>query len=450
MKIIHNILAAALLVSTMSYAQKDEMKALKKIHDKDEPSLKDLVDYKALLIKAEPLVAASTEEDKVYFEYYNAGTPMLEMAIAMQKPENKINPAAALKFFAPDAISKITASSEKVLNFEKKTGKQVFTKDITDGYATFKPMALNYAIALGGEKRYIDASSVLNSIYLMDKKDLDKLYYAASYSITANDYDTALKQYNELIEAKYTGESTIFYAKNAANGNEESFNSKADRDKFVSLKTHSAPRDEKIPSKLGEIYKNIALIYVSQHKNDEAKKALTEARTKNPDDVSLIMTEANLYLELKDETTYKKLITEVLEKNPNDADLVYNLGVISGKTNIVEAEKYYLKAIAIDPKYLNAYLNLAIIKLDAEKGVITQMNKLGTTPADNKKYEVLKVQRQNIFKSAIPFLEKCVELDPSNYEAAKTLLNVYNALEIMDKAKALKAVVKELEANPKK
>ena len=75
------------------------------------------------------------------------------------------------------------------------------------------------------------------------------------------------------------------------------------------------------------------------------------------------------------------------------------------------------------------------------------MNKLGTTPAENKKYEVLKKQRLEIFNSAIPYLEKAVQLDPKNYEAAKTLLNVYNALQITDKAAPLKAKVKEMEAN---
>ena len=450
MKSNYIILASAILLSTFGFAQKDEMKALKKIHEKDEPTLKDLVDYRALLVKAEPLIANSTEDDKVYFEYYKSGSSFLEMSIAMQKPENKANPAAALKFFTPETISKIAAASQNVVAFEKKTGKSVYTKEIEEDFATFKPMLLNYAVALGNEKKYAEGATVLYSIYNMDKRDADKLYYAASYAVTANDYESALQYYNELIKIKYTGEGTIYYAASLANGQDETFNTKADRDNFVRLKTHEKPRDEKIPSKVGEIYKNITMIYVSQGKNDLIKSSILEARNANPDDVSLMMAEANMYLQLNDFDNYKKLVGEVLVKNPNDADLVYNLAVISSKTNQAEAEKFYLRAIEIDSKYLNAYLNLAIMKLDAERPVIAQMNKLGSTAADNKKYEVLKTQRQNIFKSAIPFLEKAVELDPKNYEAVKTLLNVYNALDIVDKAKALKVVLKDLEANLKK
>jgi Tfp pilus assembly protein PilF len=57
---------------------------------------------------------------------------------------------------------------------------------------------------------------------------------------------------------------------------------------------------------------------------------------------------------------YKVLIS--WKKNPNDADLVFNLGVISGNAkDVANAEKYYLRTMEIDPKYVNAYINLAAL-----------------------------------------------------------------------------------------
>jgi uncharacterized phage protein gp47/JayE len=47
--------------------------------------------------------------------------------------------------------------------------------------------------------------------------------------------------------------------------------------------------------KRGEIYKNMALILVDAGKTEEAKKAIEEARAENPEDTSLILTQANLY-----------------------------------------------------------------------------------------------------------------------------------------------------------
>jgi hypothetical protein len=79
------------------------------------------------------------------------------------------------------------------------------------------------------------------------------------------------------------------------------------------------------------------------------------------------------------------------------------------------------------------------MKLDNEKEIIDEMNKLGTTPKEQKRYDELKKKREDIFRSAIPFLEKGVELDPKNTDVSKTLLGVYNALEMTAEAKALKA-----------
>jgi len=67
------------------------------------------------------------------------------------------------------------------------------------------------------------------------------------------------------------------------------------------------------------------------------------------------------------------------------------------------------------------------------------MNKLGTSPKDMKRYEVLKKQREDLFRSAVPFLQKAVELDPKNTDVVKTLLNVYSALEMTTEYKALKS-----------
>ena len=67
------------------------------------------------------------------------------------------------------------------------------------------------------------------------------------------------------------------------------------------------------------------------------------------------------------------------------------------------------------------------------------MNKLTNSEKDNKRYLVLKKQREGIFMGALPYLEKANELDPKNKEVASTLLSVYSALEMTDKKKALKA-----------
>jgi len=438
------LLVSALMLSFSTFAQKDELKMLKKIYAREKNSESDIADFKTTLSKAENLVANSSEDDKVYFGFYKAMAPILEFNVAMADPEKSKNPSLVLNYFSPENLSLLVSNLNATLAFEKKSGKQLYTKDIEVKVNAFKSIFVNYAIALANESKLKDAAVVLASVYELDKKDAEKLYYAANYAVNAKDYSLALQYYQELKNVNYSGEGVMLYAINKESQKEESFNSKQERDIYVKGGTHEKPRDEKIPSKRPEIFKNIALIYVELGKSDEAKAAIQEARKESPDDVSLIITESDLYLKANDMVTYKRLISEALDKNPNNADLVFNLGVISyNNKELVDAEKYYLKAIEINAKYTNAYLNLAILKLDAEKSLIEKMNKLGTSPAEMKKYDVLKKQREDVYKSVIPYLEKVTEFDADNKEAEKTLLGVYNALEMTDKAKALKEKMKK-------
>jgi tetratricopeptide (TPR) repeat protein len=181
---------------------------------------------------------------------------------------------------------------------------------------------------------------------------------------------------------------------------------------------------------------------MEQGKIDEAKNAFADARKANPDDVSLIISEANLYYNQGDFVTYKKIIEEAAAKNPTNPELFYNLGVAAIKTNdYKQAEAYYLKAIELNPKYADAYYNISILKIDADVKIVEEMNGLGNTPKDNARYNVLKGEREKVFKEALPYLEKAVELNDSNVEAKKTLLNIYSMLDMTDKYKALKAKI---------
>ena len=435
------VIALTIFFSVAAIAQKDEMKTLKKIFERESPSAKDAIDYKAAIVAAEPLISAGTDADKNYFELYKASLPIVEATAFANGDAKKANEGFA-KYFNLDNTLKLVDAYKSTLDFEKKSGKSTYTKNIESSIFRYKPMMVSYAVNLGNADKYADAGKILYATYELDKKDVDKLYYAAGYAVNGKDYKNALNYYNQLIALNYSGETTIYYAKSLINGNEDNFATKDERDKMVKFKSHEKPRDEKIPSKRGEIYKNVALLYQQEGKIDEAKRIMKEAVKLNPDDTNLALSEANLYLETKDMATYKTLVADILAKNGNNAELLYNMGVIAyGNKQNAEAEDFYKKAIAIDPKYGNAYLNLAIIKLEAEKDVIAQMNKLGNSPADNKKYEVLKAQRNGIFNDSMPYLEKAVELDENNKDAAKTLLSVYKALEIMDKAKALKAKI---------
>ncbi|MFD1605878.1 tetratricopeptide repeat protein [Flavobacterium artemisiae] len=420
MKSKYVILASALMISMATFAQKDQIKSAEK-------ALKggDAQGAISILNDAENMVANAKDVEQAQF-YFVKGNAYLDLA--NKKVEESKN------------LSLAAENYKKLIDVEKASGKQKYSTQAATSITDIKGKLINSAIADSKINKNSEGAKKLYDAYLLDKNDTINLYYAASTAVNGQDFDLALNMYEELKKINYSGKGTSYTAFEKGTENEVGFSNAKDRDLAVKLGTHEKPKTEVIPSKRGEIYKNLALILVQKGRTEEAKKAISDARKANPEDSSLLLTEANLYLETKDYDTYKKLVGEALQKDPNNADLVFNLGVISaGAKNNADAEKYYARAIEIDPNYANAYINLAVIKLEAEKPIIDEMNKLGTSAKDMKRYDELKLKRENVFKSVIPSLKKANELDPKNEDIAKTLIGVYNALEMTAEAKAVKA-----------
>ena len=143
---------------------------------------------------------------------------------------------------------------------------------------------------------------------------------------------------------------------------------------------------------------------------------------------------------------YQKLISKALEIEPNNVDLIFNLGVVNAdKGNFEDAISYYNKAVEIDSGYTKAYLNAAALILEREGPMIEEMNSLGTSTADYNRYDELKIERENLYNKAIPYLEKVFELEDDNLNAARTLRNIFSALDDIESYNKYKVIVAELE-----
>ena len=160
------------------------------------------------------------------------------------------------------------------------------------------------------------------------------------------------------------------------------------------------------------------------------------------------MSEADLYIKLGDKDKFKQLMEEAITMDPNNAILYYNLGVINTEQGMIEeAKSMYIKALELDPSYSATYLNLVGLILEAESDLVDQMNELATSTkrSDFEKYDKLKEERENLYASCLPYLEKLIEFDPENLEALKTAKNIYYTIGENDKFKMMDAKIKELE-----
>jgi tetratricopeptide (TPR) repeat protein len=192
----------------------------------------------------------------------------------------------------------------------------------------------------------------------------------------------------------------------------------------------------------------MALIYNQRGETDKALDAVREARAQNPDDLNLILTEANVHYAMGNIKKFKELLEYATERDPNNYELQYNLGVIAAEAKDIEnAKKYYERAIALKPDYVNAYINLAVVILDPEVKIINEMNSLIDCNRAScfDRYDNLKIQKRKLYIEAIPLIEKALEFNPNSLPLLKKMAEMLPAVERYDDEKKYKELIKSLE-----
>ena len=282
------VLGISLLVATTTFAQKDELKTLKKLYDKEQLSVEDFAKYKETLVKLESV--ATTEDDKVASDYYKAMSPLAEMATLGAQP----NPMMIQKIFTPEAFTGMVNTMRSTLDYETKTGKKFFTDDINKNITSMKPIFTHMALTYNNAKKYKEASRVFYNTYKLDNKDVMNLENAAITALQASEFVDAEKYYREIKAVGFKGTGL-----------------------------------GKFQSKEAEVLKTIAALSSNNNNGEQAKIDFKEALALNTEDIQLEIDQANLYYKLNDIETYKKLITEVIAKDPNNAQLQYNVGFLA-------------------------------------------------------------------------------------------------------------------------
>lgn len=422
------VIAASLLLSATVFAQKDELRALKKLDSSEEaPNQANMQQYKAALDAAEAKMNSATDEQKAEFYYYKGNYHGTNAAMS------QMNPAVALA-----SLDTAIESFNKVLELEKK-GKGKYSKQIQDFVLPeVKATMISMASAMGKAGQYKQAVPLFEMAYKASPKDTLYLYNAAAYAVNAKDYDTAINYFNRLEKMGFTGKSTNYTAKNSS-GQVEYYADRKVRDLLITQKTHTEPGVYKEPSKRADIIKNIALIYVYQGKKEEAMAAIAKAKKEDPNDMTLLQAEADIYLKQEDYTNYNRIVTQILNSGSKDPNLYFNLGVTTSKSGSpAEAEKYYLKAIELKPDMLGAYQNLAVLQLEGEDKIVNEMNNLGTSTKDMKRYDELKKQRDDKYRKALKYLEQAYKIDPKNEDIKSMLGTIYQGLDMEKEYQALK------------
>ena len=401
MKFYFPVLLAA-LISYTAVAQKKELKAAQKLVDAS-------LYQKALVALDEMQPLIKNAEAKYSSHYY--------YLLGISKQKNK-------------AFDEAIAAFDKANSIEESANLKKYSSLIQGNVSSLTNDLINEAVDLNSSEEYVAASKLLYTAYELDpQNNKDYLYYAASSAVNGGDYDTSLSYYLRLKDLNYEGRKTTYYATEVSSGEESEVPDAATFAIYKKSKEFTNLREELSDSKLPEIVKNIALIYVQKGDNEAAMQAVKDARSMSPKDVGLILTEADLYNKIGDEARFASLMEEAIAQDPNNAVLYYNLGVVNGNKGNREASiSYYKKAIELDPNYEATYLNLASVILEGEAEIVEEMNTLGTSASDNRKYDALKQKREGLFLEAVPYLETLITINPNNADALTTLKNIFGTI----------------------
>jgi len=415
------------MLSLSTMAQKDQLKALEKATKNYETTT-----VKNALAAAEAVIATAPDAEKAHF-YFLKGNALLELSNHNVESGNNLILAAK--------------SYQDLIALEKSMGKSKYTSQAEASLATVRDNLVNSAIADNKADKYKEGTEKLYQAYRISPKDTVYLYYAANGAIRTKDYDTAIEYLKQLKDLNYTGKATEYFATDKATKAETSFGTKAERDLYIKAGTHEKPREEKVPSVRGEVYRNYSILLAEKGQVDKALLEIQAARKLYPNDMDFVLIEADFYNRKGDVENYVRIIKEASDKNPKDADLVYNLGVAYTKmNNEVEATKYFKKTIEMKPDYVNAYINLANFKIDEQSRIFEEMNSLGNSSAENKKYNELMDKKNKLLEEAIPYLETALTYKPNNLDILNLMTQIYPTLGMDDKYKETKAKIESIKA----
>lgn len=183
-------------------------------------------------------------------------------------------------------------------------------------------------------------------------------------------------------------------------------------------------------------YSLIANSYQQMGDTLGALESLQTGFEKYPEDNGVLTSLIQIYLDMDKTEDAMKYLTMAIEQDPKNATYYFAQGTLYEKLGDEEnAIATYNKAIEVDATFFNAYYNLGALYYN--KGV-QQVEVANAVPAnDNAKYQEELKKADVWFEKALPYMEKCNEINPDDIMTLESLKNLYYRMKEMDKYNAV-------------
>jgi len=430
------ILALLTVFTVTVFAQEKPLvtEAILKIRKNDVVEAKKNIDEASEIIaqKGEGAVDAKTLS-KFYF---NKGVIYQRI---MASPDENINS------LAPDALDVATEAFLKCIDHEERTGKQ---RHSDEAAMQLFSLAQAYNVRAFDKNEAEDydgaAKDFLKTVDLKQNKalgenarfDSTSYYYAGLTYLAGKDYANASKILIEMLDKGYNGYT--YSATNVATQEQVRFGSKEQMEKQIKIGLVTDPvRSESVRP---DMYKSLLQALQMLEDEERFNMYLQKARAEYPADVAFINIELQKYLDAEDYDKALSILETAIEKNPDNALYYYVKGFIY-QTNVMDGDKAleaYAKAVEIDEANFDSWFMSGVVWYDRGKATLDEMNQLGISKADQKKYDQLKGVKNDYFNKSLPFFEKAYELNDSDAETIKALWEVYRQTGDYEKVKIMK------------
>ncbi|MFY0594746.1 tetratricopeptide repeat protein [Roseivirga sp.] len=265
------------------------------------------------------------------------------------------------------------------------------------------------------QQDYNAALKAFNNAIIIEPKDTTIITYAANAAVQAKRYDLAIANFQKLIDL---GPKVRTYQ------NMISIQKDTQKDLEAALATIEKANSHFPESSVFNRYKLDILL--DQEQNREAIALIAEILEKEP---------KNSQLALRKAVLHDQFIAEIKGITPLDS-----LGL---QQELELAEAAYLQALESDKENVTANFNLAMLYNDQAN---TYYRSINTMTMDQYKadHEAYEEKALDFIKRALPLMEAASAKKPEDIGILKTLISYYNRLEMGEKKREIEKKIEAL------
>lgn len=322
-----------------------------------------------------------------------------------------------------------------------------------------------YQKALGMAEKKFQTKDALKGLQAVQSN----LYNMGIYAYEDGNFDKAYQDFNEVVNVhkvlKQNGEASTL-------DDETAYKDQLYVTGLAALNADKVDMAKPLFEELSKANYDKPAIYEALYKinadadREAAYKYLEQGRQKYPDDVSLLFAEINHFLRINKLDELIGKLKTAIEKEPDNVSLYSTLGNVydnlyqketeAGNTEKADqyfndALKYYNTALEKEPEYTDATYSIGALYFNRAANKTKRLNELSNdfSKEGQKKYEVLKVEIEKEFDTALPYFVRVEKKDPNDVNTLIALKEIYARKNDFTTSNEFKARLEKAQAGEK-